>query len=90
MSAYPSLTRLLETIQSSGASKHKTARALRFVYRHRKAHRGLIHDLDAAARKHVAERIVARHNQRLSADRAPIAGKAPIKPPLARFNWTAR
>ena len=90
MSKFTSVEHLLETITASSYSKHKTARALRFVYRHRKAHRGLIHDLDAAARKHVAERIVARHNQRLSADRAPIAGKAPIKPPLARFNWTAR
>ena len=42
MAKFKTHNELLTTISSIHSSKYKTARALKFIYKHRKAHRKLI------------------------------------------------
>ena len=54
VSGFKSFAHFLATVATGGTSRHKTARAQRFVFRHRKAHRRVIPDILEAQREHEA------------------------------------
>lgn len=86
MSAFKSVGHLMATLTSMGAgiSKHKAARAVRFVYRHPgvpgSKHRRIIRALNAAH----ARRVVRRAEQRVAGTLLPNARYC-----LPRFTGTS-
>ena len=55
MSKFRSIAQILNAVSMVGSSKHKHARAMRFVFRHRKAHKNIIPDLVKAQQDHERE-----------------------------------
>lgn len=72
MSRHQSLSDALAAMASVGSSKHRSARVLRFIYRHPKPHGGVIAALRKRDRRH-ARRADARFYAMQRAN-APVGG----------------
>ena len=55
MAKFKSIAQILDAVSMVGSSKHKQARAMRFVFRHRRAYKNIIPDLVKAQQDHERE-----------------------------------